>query len=409
MAVFRFKQLTPKGEVEKGLIELPFEEVDSAINYLERGNTTVLEIKKLPGTISSLISFFTGKRVKVGRPILAELLNNLSILLKAGVPITSALEELMEDSANSALKQTIRFMYIDLLAGQTFSEAMAKHSRIFPDVVLHMIQVGEETGHLDRMLKKASEHIRHVHEIISSTKRAMLYPIFLSFIVVGTTVFWFYYVVPKIVQLFKDMAITLPWPTRVLIAISEWFQNYFLVSLGFVVIGVVVFFILRRFFYNVRYASDSLLLKLPVISTIVTTSLVAMVCEFLGILIGAGISIIKVMDIIINSIKNEVIKKKLVDSKEKIKSGMTLSESLKQTQALPSFALRMISIGDQSGQIEEQTEYIAQVYRERLNGLVEVLSKSLEPAMLVFIGILFLMIIGGLLLPIYDLIGKLPA
>ena len=408
MAIFRFKQLTPQGVLEQGFIELPFEEPLSAINYLERSGTTILEIKKLPAIISGLISFLTGTRVKIKRPLLAEYLNNLAILLAAGVPMTSALEELIEDSSHPALRQTTRFIYIDLLAGQSVSEAVNKHRRIFPEVVLHMIRVGEETGSLDKMLKKASEHVQNVHEIISGTKRALLYPAFLSLVVMGATVFWFYYVVPKIVNLFQDMNVTLPWPTKVLIAISNWFQNYFVTTLGIAVLLIFLIGILRRYFYKFRYTTDNLILKLPVISTIVETSLVAMTCEFLGILVGAGVGILKIVDIITDSITNEIYKKKFLQSKEQIKNGLPLSEAFRETNALPKFALRIIAIGDQSGKLEEQTTYVAKVYRQKLNGLVEVLSKSLEPAMLVFIGVLFMMIIGGLLLPIYDLIGNLP-
>ncbi|MBT8764148.1 type II secretion system F family protein [Desulfohalobiaceae bacterium Ax17] len=405
MSTFRFKLLTPQGEVETGFVELPFDDPGAALRYLERRGSVVLEVTRIPDTISFLMRAIKGGLLNVKRPVLAEFFNNLSMLLSAGVPILSALEELEGDAENPFLKLTIRLICTDIESGQTFGEAIEKHRRIFSPVLLHMIRIGEETGNLDKMLKKCSEHIQHLHEIISGTKRALMYPAFLSVMVVGAVIFWFWYVVPKLVSLFKEMGVALPLPTRILIYISDLFQNYFGMAVfivAFVAAGVMI---VRRMSYNFRYFSDNVLLHLPLLSNILTISLVARVSEFLGILIGAGIGVLRALEIIIDSISNEVYKKRLNQVKDAIKGGVTLSEALRQTQAMHPFALRMITVGEQTGRIEEQTEYIARVYRQKLDALVEVLGKTLEPALLVFVGILFAMIIAGLLLPIYDLIS----
>ena len=407
MSTFRFKLLTTAGEIEQGIVELPFFDTSAAIRYFERRGAIVLEISSIPEAIAFVMRLLRKRAVRVKRPILAEFFNNLSMLLEAGVPVLSALEELEEDTEHHFLKLTIKLICTDIESGQTFAEAVEKHSQIFSPVLLNMIKVGEETGTLDKMLKKCSEHVQHLHEIIGGTKRALMYPAFLTLTVIGSMVFWFWFVVPRIVGLFKDMGIALPLPTRILLWLSNFFQAHTGQMILVITTLIFTFITLRRVSYNFRYYTDRLLLRIPVLSTIIETSLIARISEFLGILIGAGVGISRTMKLIIDSIKNEVFKERFTRVDETIKTGENLSTALKEARAMHTFALRMISVGEQTGKIEEQTEYVAKVYRDKLNALVEVLGKTLEPAMLVFIGILFAMLIGGLLLPIYDMMTKL--
>ncbi|MDQ7031411.1 MAG: type II secretion system F family protein [Desulfonauticus sp.] len=407
MAVFGFKVLTPTGEVKRGVVELPFFDPIKAINYLERKGEIVLNLYRYPEIIAVFFRIFQKGTTKVKLPILAEFFNNLAMLTKAGVPILSALEEVKEDTENKVLDAVLKFMIIDIESGQTLSEAMEKHQHIFSNAVLQMVKVGEETGSLDKMLKKSSEHLKHLHEIISQTKRALIYPAFLIVVVSGMSIFWFVFVIPKLVGLFKEMNVELPWTTKLLISISEFVQNYIGVIMGGGFVLVLLIWLLRRFSYQFRYKTDELVLKIPVIGRIINTSITAKVSEFLGIMLGAGIGIGRTLDVIIDFMKNEVYKKRISRAKEIISLGEGISMALRQAQALDNFALRMISIGEQSGSIEEQTEYVASVYREKLRNLVEVLGKTIEPALIVFIGIIFALIMGGLLFPIYDLMTKI--
>jgi len=310
MSTFRFKLLTTAGEFEQGIVELPFFETTSALRYLEKKGAIVVEISRLPEALAFCMRLVKKTTVRVPRPILAEFFNNLAMLLEAGVPVLTSLDELEEDTENRFLKLTLKLICSDIEGGQTFAEAIEKHSQIFSPVLLNMIKVGEETGTLDKMLKKCSEHIQHLHEIISGTKRALMYPTFMSITILGSLFFWFWYVVPRIVNLFKEMGVELPLPTKILLWISDFLQAYAGQIVFIVTMLVMLVIILRRISYNFRYHTDKLLLKLPVISTILETSLIARVSEFLGILIGAGVGISRTMKIIINSISNEVYKEK---------------------------------------------------------------------------------------------------
>ncbi|MGE4299417.1 MAG: type II secretion system F family protein [Desulfovibrionaceae bacterium] len=406
MRAFRYKILDKDGKTIRGMVELPFDQTPPAIRYLERQGGTVLNI----APVDPVTNFFLNiskSMAKVGRKDIAEVLNNLSMLLSAGVPVLTAMNDVLSDMKNPVLSQTLKFVITDIEGGQTFSEAIQRHDKVFSPLIQSMCRIGEETGQLDRMLKMSSEHLLHLEEIIGGTKRALMYPSFLLVVVVGACAFWFLFVVPSLVSLFKDMGVVLPPLTRALIAISDWFQNYFFLFIGSVVGFFMFLGFIKRKFKRVRMAMDWVFLHIPVMSMIIETSLVARIAEYLGILQSAGIGVIRTLDIISESIGNTVYERRLLAVKDGIKNGQTLSVSLRQANAMHPFAVRMVSVGEQTGKIEEQTSYVAHIYREKLSNLVEMLGKSLEPAMLVFLGGIFALVIGGLLMPIYDLISTL--
>lgn len=406
MAIFRFKLLSPQGALEKGIIELPFNDSLAAMRYLERRGGVALEVTPMPSFLEGVMIWWRTKFGGIERPDIAEFFNNLAMLARAGVPILSALEEIGDEIKKPALKMVVKFMCTDIESGQTFSEAIDKHERVFAPVLLQMIHIGEETGKLDEMLKKCSEHVQHIHEIISATKKAMMYPGFLSAVVVGAICFWFGVVVPQMVGLFKDLGVALPWATLMIIAVSDWFTSSGPWVALWIVVGVIVSKVLRGTWTAYRYWTDALILRTPIAGMIVDASIVARICEFLGILIAAGIGVLRTLEIITDSTTNLVYVRRMKGVQEAIKSGNTLTAALRQHEALHPFALRMILVGEQTGRLEEQTSYVADVYRSKLKGLVDTLAKSLEPILLVVVGLVFAVIMAGLLLPIYDLIGK---
>jgi type II secretory pathway component PulF len=284
---------------------------------------------------------------------------------------------------------------------------MARHPAVFPSLIINLVQIGEETGNLNKMLLKAAEHLRHMQEIISSTKRALMYPLFLLAVVIGAAVFWFWYVVPKLVELFMDMDVELPWLTRALLKIADWTQAYLGLAIIVLAALVALTIVLRKKWFLFRYYTDLLLLKIPVLKDVLETSMIARISEYLGILIGAGIGVLRSFEIIRKAIPSTVYKQRLTLAENNIKAGNTISFSLRQARALHPFAVRIINIGELSGRIEEQTDYVARAYREKLAAMVEVLGKTLEPAMLIILGLIFGTIILGLLLPVYGLIGQM--
>lgn len=407
MPFYRFKLLSASGRIDRGVVDLPFNENSPAIRYLERQGGVIIDIHRLGLIMSWLTKFVTQGFSRVKRPDLSEFFNNMAMLLGAGVPVLSSMNEIMQEIKNPMLEMTLKFMRTDIESGQTFGEALARHPKVFNPLIQYMCRIGEETGMLDKMCERSANHLENIEKIVSGTKRALIYPAFILMVVICACAFWFLIVVPKILDLFIDMKVAIPWPTQLLMNISNWFQAYF----GWTILaGVATVFIIgyvRRKNTWFHYRTDWILLHLPVFNNIIHLSTNARVSEYLGILIAAGVGVVRTLEIITDSIENLVYKGRLILVQEAVKNGNPLSDSLRGAEALHPFAIRMVSVGEQTGRIEEQTEYVAKIYRDKLDGMVEILGKTLEPLMLVIMGVMFGAIFAGLMLPIYDMMGKL--
>lgn len=407
MALFRYKVLDAQGMVDTEVADLPFEDVSPAIRYLERQGGVVLTIQRLGALSSQLTRLATYGVTGVSRMDLAEFLNNMAILVRSGVSVLQALDEIIEDTGNKMLKMTLKFIRSDIQSGQTLASALDRHPKVFPPLVRNLARIGEETGNLDDMLEKGSRHLRNIAEILRATKSALIYPAFLLVFISGAVIVWFYFVIPKLLEFFQQMEVDMPPISHALLAIGNWMQHYLGITLIGLILATVLIIFLRKTVFSVRYYTDLIALKIPILKRILITSNQARICEYLGILLSAGVGVIPTFVLIRDSIGNTVYKRKLAIAEEGVRGGNFISDSLRQAQALHPFAIRMISVGETTGRLDDQTEYVAGVYRAQLNDLVQNLNKVLEPLLIGIAGVIFGIIIVGLFLPIYDIIGKL--
>ncbi len=409
MGYFRYKVMEASGDVVSGIVDLPYEDIVSVISYLEAdGDTMVISVKKA-GFFLSFVSglFKTIFAKKIKRKFIAEWLNNLSLMIKAGMPIATAFEESISDSEYSGFKKDVGDIIMDIQRGGSFSAAIERKSHIFPKTVLYLVRIGEESGTLDERLKDAADHLNRIDEIISDTKQALLYPCFV-FVTMGfAMIFWFYYVVPKIIALFSDMNVHLPWLTLFVIGISEFVQTHILrmVTVGVLlfVVGMILYKKNRKF----RKLADVIFMKMPIIGILIKGSNLAFITEYLALLINVGIDIIQSVKIMKESVSNEVFRDKLAEIENSLASGTGIADSFRKTHIFPQFVCRMISIGEISGTLPDQLKYTAEDYKRKLSVMVENLGKTLEPVVLIIAGVIFVVIMAGLFLPIYDLVGNI--
>jgi type IV pilus assembly protein PilC len=407
MSYFRYKVIEPTGKIRSGIISLPYEDETSATFYLERDNRTIVSIKKLGRAVSFILQKLSIiARKRPSRPIQAEFLSNISMMLRSGMTLTTAMQEAASGISIAGFEQDINDMIVRIQGGATFSDTASKYGTIFPKNIIHLIRMGEETGKLDEMLMDASEHLKRIESIVSDTKQALLYPAFV-FVTMGVGIFfWFYYVVPKIIGLFQDMDVTIPTITVCLLAISTFLQNNFVsLAVGVIATAIIVFSAYRGN-RRVRWCIDAIFLKLPVAGTIISASNLAFITEYFSLMLNAGIDIVQTMHILKDSTRNEIYREKLGEVIEGLERSDSISNSFKHAVVFPSFVVRMINVGELSGTLDIQLKNIADNYRNKLSLIVATLGKMIEPIVLIIAGILFAIIIGGLFLPIYDLVSQ---
>ncbi|MEJ2154000.1 MAG: type II secretion system F family protein [Desulfobacteraceae bacterium] len=410
MNYYRYKLITADGQIDAGIAKLPYKETMSAVNHLERNGAVTLYVKKLKGLTQwpfRLAELRPQRRLS--RTLIAELLNNLSLMLKSGLPMVTALEEAAQTEDYPKVARDFEEIIERIKGGSSFSDAAQRHPHIFPQNVIYLIRMGEDTGNLDQMLKDAADHLLRIEKIVSDTKQALLYPCFVLAAISGGLLFWFAYVVPKIVSLFRELDVTLPALTVFLIKCSEFFQAYYLHIIISGIAMIVITGVLRRRSRRIRKGSDLVLLRIPIAKSIITASALAYISEYFAMLINAGIDILHSIGILSNSVTNAVYQDKLGEVKGFLENGEGISDSFKEAGIFPNFVVRMMSVGEYSGTLSEQLNYIAEQYRNKLSILVSTIGKSIEPLILMVAGAIFAVVIIGLFLPIYDLVSQVSA
>ncbi|MBW2108463.1 MAG: type II secretion system F family protein [Deltaproteobacteria bacterium] len=408
MNTFKYKLIRPNGEVISKTTTLPYTDEVSALTYLERGHNTPIYAKKL-GWVASRLNRLgsTRPQKRINRPFQAEFFSNVSLMLRSGIPLTTALSESASTTGHPAFEKNITDMVYRLQQGESFSSTAATYPQIFPKTVVHLIRLGEETGRLDAMLHEASEHLKRIHRVITDTKQALLYPTLVLACMAGGFFFWFYYVVPKIVSLFQEMNVALPALTVFLLNLSGLVRTHILAILA----GILGLAMVMAAIYKTSRRARKVLciaqLHLPVSRTITQASVMAFLSEHLALLLNAGIDIVRAVTIIQQALRNELYREKLALVARSLAEGSGISEAFGRAQVFPAFVIRMIKVGEESGTLSEQLTHIAEDYRNRLSVVVATLGKIIEPALLIIVGTMFAVIVIGLFLPIYDLVSEL--
>lgn len=402
MAEFQYIAIDRDGNIIRSSIE-HIDEI-SALETLREAGLYVLRIKRVSGIGDLLKKLFSVKKLK--RRILIEFSSNLSIMLRAGIPITEALRELTEQERDSFFREKLRAITSNIEHGSTFSESLEQHRTLFPSVFLNLIKVGEETGRLDQSLKEISEHLKRIEELNQAIKRAMIYPVFALIATLGAMFFWLVYVLPKIMQVFKDLKITLPLTTRILMVASDLARQFwFILPLGLT--GIYLIWRLFRLREGTRNIIDRIVLRLPIVKLIVYNKLLAIFSEQFRILTVAGITIDRTFEMLHQVMDSIPFRRAIMRIKEQVIAGGSIADAISREEIFPPLLTRMIRVGETTGNMDEQLKFLSDFYLQRLDDISQRLSKLIEPVVIAIIGIMFAFIIVGLIGPIYEIISTL--
>jgi len=402
MATYLIEVLDREGKKQKKIIEVETEE--DIFRVLEFAGFIPLKIKKIP----ALYKRFNIKRYlyRIKRQEIIEILENLHLIAKTGVPIVDGLMDIAHDTDNPLLKDILTDIAFKVQAGYSLSRACESYSDIFTPVVVSLIKIGEETGSLDKTLKDAAEHLRKIEDIKAKTKQALIYPTFAFISVVGAMIFWLVYVLPKIINAFKEFNIDLPITTVFIMHLSQFTRDYILLIITFMVIAILTVKILRGKSERFRYYTDKLMLRLPIFGIILTSFNFAFFAEYIRLMISSGLPLYQALYIMEKATKNRVFRTAIKNAREKIEQGSSFSEALKEEGIFSPFIIRMVSIGEQTGSLDEQLDYIASYYYGKVDYLAQNIAKMIEPIVIGIVGGFMLIIMIGLIGPVYDLISK---
>jgi len=321
-------------------------------------------------------------------------------MLRAGLPVLNTLEMLEGQTSRPPMKKVIATIKKDLESGNALSKCFEKHTKIFDTVVVNLIKAGEASGKLDTFLQKIVINLEKREKIKSQIKSALFYPGVLFSVAILVTVFMLMNVVPTFVNMYEGMGMAddLPTPTAVIMAMSEFVRSsggFFL--LVFIISFVVGFKFLIKKNYEVRKNWHRVTLKLPIFGNLIQKSILAKVSLVLGNLNQAGVDLIESIDIAKSVTDNVIVVEALDNIKKGVFSGESLTDLFNKEKIFPPTFSQLISVGEQTGSLDEMFNSIAIYYEEEFDVAVANLASLIEPIMIVFMGIT----IGGLMLAMY--------
>ena len=395
MPQFTYTARAVNGDLKSATIEAPNR--DEVIKQLMQQRLNVVKIDE--GSAQ--------KRKRLGAIKMRDIViftRQFSTMINAGLPLVQALDILATQSENPALKDVTRQVVFDVESGNTVADALRKHPKAFTELYVNMVAAGEAGGILDTILMRLAVFMEKNDALVRKVKGAMIYPgVIMSVAAIAITVLLIF-VIPTFQSMFESAHIALPLPTRIVIGLSRALKTYWWAVLG--AIGGAVF-LLRRYYATPagKLAIDRLMLKAPVLGDVLRKSAVSRFTRTLGTLISSGVSILDGLEITAKTSGNRVIQDAIMESRASIAGGETIAAPLKKSAVFPPMVISMISVGEQTGGLDEMLTKIADFYDEEVDAAVSGLLALMEPVMIVFLGV----VVGGMViamyLPIFDMVN----
>ena len=326
----------------------------------------------------------------------------LSSLLRSGVPILRALNIILEQSESKSLQEVLRNIYAAVKEGITFSQALTRYPKVFPALFIALIRTGEDSGALADALLRIADYRRKQEEMFARFRMAMAYPLLMAVVGCGTVVFMLTFVMPRLMKMYLSMEQALPLPTRVLISVSQALRVNWLWIMVFIAVAIAL--IRQQSRTKAGKLSLSIFkINIPLFGKFILKAELARFCRTLELLMKSGIPILKAIDISIPVLDNEIIKRQLAQSYKELEQGGSFGKSLKSTAIFPLFMANLISVGEESGKLNDALGEVANSYERDTDETIQVMSSLLEPLMILGMGLIVGFIVMAMLLPIFEI------
>ena len=337
---------------------------------------------------------------------LADLLHNLGVMLKSGLPIADALKELSRDTAHPGIRRCALDLHASVSAGNSFSSSLLRYEHQIPPAVLGLVGIGEQSGDLDSTLIASGAHVRRLKTLRQNVGKTLIYPLFAIAAMVLAMLFWIYYVLPELSRMFRQMGAELPAYTVKAMDFVEWFRHLVDTGFWFSAAGIMLALAIVARVEAVRYQVFRVLYRLPISGVLIKSSALAFITEYLALLVRAGLPLTDSLRIIAEHVGNPFYARRLEAVRDGVFRGNTLSSEMARTEVFPNMVLRLVAVGEQTGTLDTQLQMLADDYRQRLAHVVASLGEILKPLLILMAGLFFVVMVVVFLLPVYQLIGQ---
>jgi type IV pilus assembly protein PilC len=399
---FSYKAINQKGRPVRGVVTAQNE--SELFARLQEAQLSLLDCKEMNEKGSKLQAFMAKK---VQTRDLIQMFVHLEQLQKAGVPLLESLADIRDSAESTRLRDIMGDIFQEVSAGSSLSNAVAKHPSTFPSIYISLINAGEETGNLTNSFVQVIKHLKWSDAMSSKVKKATRYPKILGVVVIGVIYLMMGYVVPEVTGFLRNIGQTLPPITVALIATSDFFKNYFAYIIGTIIFVITFLKVGRQMSEPFRYHTDYIALRAPVMGPLIRKISLSQFCQTFGVLFNSGLEILKCLDAAKQTSSNLVITEALEGVKSQVQEGAGISHALNSSGEFPSLVVRMVKIGEESGNLTGVLEQVAEFYDKDVNEAVDAMIQMIEPAMTVILGGMLLWIAAAVFGPVYDSFGKM--
>lgn len=401
MPGFSYIVIDNKGKEKRGAMEAP--NTDKVISNLRAEG--LIPISVVPQNILN-----KDINISVGNPVkprdLSIFCRQFMSILSAGVSIINALDMLQEQTENKVLSAAIKEVQTAVEKGETLTDALGEHKKIFPNIMIHMIEAGEASGNLEIAFERMSIHFEKDSKLKARMRKAMIYPSIVGIVAVGVIFLMMIVVIPNFMSMFQDLNIELPPLTKAVISASDFFRaRWYLILL---VIGIII--------AGIRYLKSTpsgqlfigrLAFKLPLFGKLTTKSISSRFARTLSTLLAAGIPMIEAIDITARTIDNIIAKEVLLEAKEEVSKGVSLSILIKRSGIFPPMVSHMTKIGEETGNLESMLTKMADYFDEEVEIATDSLMAAMEPMIIVLLAVVVGTLIMSIMQPMLSMYSGL--
>jgi general secretion pathway protein F len=401
MAAYSYKAATMEGKLVEGTMEAP----DSGTTSLRLREMGLFPIRV--GTVTQK-TFFTRdlswswRRKKVRQKDLLVFTHELHTLVKSGIPLDRSLAVLGKLAESAALAEVIQNVLKAVKEGKSFSEGLGQYPEVFPKVYVNMVRAGEVGGVLEEILGRLTVFLETSENLRSYVVGALIYPVLLSAVAVGSVAIMMFFVVPRFVSVFRDIGVPLPLPMLVLQGVSGVLTGYWWLMLA-VVILIAVYLHRFRTSPDGRLKWDRWLLRLPLWGPVVRKVEVARFSRTLGTLLHSGVPLLQGMNIVREILSNQGIAITIEPIRNGIKKGEGIAQPMKQSGVFPPLAMHLIEVGEESGKLDSMLIQVAEVYDGEVRTAIKNLIAFFEPALILVMGLVIGTMVVSMLLAIFSI------
>ena len=401
--LFVYKAINQSGNTEKG--ELEAFNVDNAINILQKRSLIISSIKERQEGNSNLlsrISFFN----KVSNKDIVILSRQISTLFEAQVSALRVFTLIASEAENPKLRKKLFQVVDDLQGGNSISGSLSKHPDVFSDFYVNMVRSGEESGKIDKTFSYLADYLDRTYEVTTKAKNALIYPAFVIFTFIAVMVLMFTVIVPKIGAIIKDSGQEVPFYTKMVFTVSDFFVNGYI----FIIMGLVLFVILSIWYMRTpegRAWISNARLFVPYVGDLYRKLYVSRFADNMSTMVSSGIPMLKAIEVTASVIDNQRYKDLLEGALIQVKAGKPHSEALGDSDDMPRILVQMIKVGEESGETGNILKTMATFYQREVMNAVDTLVSLIEPVMIVVLGVGVGILLASVLMPIYNIAGSI--